>query len=92
MVLLSTWNPLCFFSELVRLPYGTETIEMMGDKVIAKALAKECGLPLVPGMETSTEDVEDALAFVEEFGMPVMLKANMGGGGRGMRVVKNKEV
>jgi biotin carboxylase len=56
--------------------------------VIAKALAMECGLPLVPGSDEATESVEDAVKFAEEFGMPIMLKAAMGGGGRGMRVVR----
>ena len=66
----------------------SETIMQMGDKVIAKQLAKECGLPLVPGTEDSTDSVEEAQAFAEEFGMPIMLKAAFGGGGRGMRVVR----
>ena len=66
----------------------SQTLMEMGDKVIAKAKAKECGLPLVPGTEEATANVDDALAFAKEFGMPIMLKAAMGGGGRGMRVVK----
>ena len=66
----------------------SETITQMGDKVIAKALAKECGLPLVPGTDDSTNSLEEAQAFAEEFGMPIMLKAAFGGGGRGMRVVR----
>jgi len=66
----------------------SETITQMGDKVIAKALAKECGLPLVPGTEDSTNSLEEAQTFAEEFGMPIMLKAAFGGGGRGMRVVR----
>ena len=66
----------------------SQTLTEMGDKVIAKAKAKECGLPLVPGTEEATADVNDALEFAKEFGMPIMLKAAMGGGGRGMRVVK----
>ena len=66
----------------------SETITQMGDKVIAKSLAKECGLPLVPGTEEATDDVEAAEAFAQEFGMPIMLKAAMGGGGRGMRIVR----
>ena len=66
----------------------SETITQMGDKVIAKQLANECGLPLVPGTEDSTDSLEEAQAFAEEFGMPIMLKAAFGGGGRGMRVVR----
>ena len=66
----------------------SETITQMGDKVIAKSLAKECGLPLVPGTDNSTDNVEEAEEFAKEFGMPIMLKAAMGGGGRGMRIVR----
>ena len=62
----------------------------MGDKVVCKAQAKACGLPLVPGTEYATDDVETAVEFAKEFGMPLMLKAAMGGGGRGMRVVKQQ--
>ena len=67
-----------------------ETLGQMGDKVVCKAQAKACGLPLVPGTEYATDDVETAVEFAKEFGMPLMLKAAMGGGGRGMRVVKQQ--
>ena len=67
----------------------SKTLGQMGDKVICKAQAKACGLPLVPGTEFATDDVTTAVEFAKEFGMPLMLKAAMGGGGRGMRVVRN---
>ena len=66
-----------------------ETLGQMGDKVVCKAQAKACGLPLVPGTEYATDDVETAVEFAK-FGMPLMLKAAMGGGGRGMRVVREQ--
>ena len=66
----------------------SETIAQMGDKVIAKRLAKECDLPLVPGTDEATDDFAEAEAFAETFGFPIMLKAAMGGGGRGMRIVR----
>jgi pyruvate carboxylase len=62
----------------------SETILQMGDKVIAKAAAKACGLPTVPGGEDSTNDVAVATQFAKEFGFPIMLKAAMGGGGYGL--------
>jgi len=61
-----------------------EQIEMFGDKVKAKKLVKEAGLPTIPGTEEPVKDVEDALHCAREIGFPVMLKAAYGGGGRGM--------
>ena len=60
----------------------------MGDKTAARALAEQCGVPTVPGTKTALEDPSDALEFARSAGFPVILKAAMGGGGRGMRVVR----
>lgn len=60
----------------------------MGDKVIVKVKVKECGLSFVSGIEEATADVNDVLEFVKEFGMLIMFKVVMGGGGCGMCVVK----
>ena len=60
----------------------------MGDKTAARALAEACGVPTVPGTKTALEDPSDALKFARTAGFPVILKAAMGGGGRGMRVVR----
>ncbi len=64
-----------------------EMIEKMGDKVNAKRMAIECGLPVVPGSDGAIETLESALEWAEKIGYPVMLKAAAGGGGRGMRAV-----
>jgi len=64
-----------------------DTLELFGDKVSAKALAKAHGVPTVPGSETALANGEAAKAVADQLGYPVMLKASAGGGGRGMRRV-----
>ena len=65
-----------------------ETLRDMGDKTRARALAQECGLPVCPGTDDAVSDLAEVASFVEKIGYPVILKAAMGGGGRGMRVVR----
>ena len=59
----------------------------MGDKTTARRLAEECGVPTVPGSKEPITDAQSAMKFSKSAGFPVILKAAMGGGGRGMRVV-----
>ncbi|AMD19818.1 HCL333Wp [Eremothecium sinecaudum] len=67
---------------------SAEVIESVGDKVSARRLADIAGVPTVPGTPGPIETAEEAKKFVEEYGYPVIIKAAFGGGGRGMRVVK----
>ena len=66
-------------------------IEKMGDKVNAKQTAIKCGLPVVPGSDGAVETLDDAYAWAEKIGYPVMLKAAAGGGGRGIRPVMSAD-
>jgi acetyl-CoA carboxylase biotin carboxylase subunit len=68
-----------------------EHIEKMGDKIQAKKIMQELGVPTVPGSEGKILDIADALKIGEEIGYPVLLKAAAGGGGRGMKVINNKK-
>ena len=68
-----------------------QTIEALGDKVSARKLAQKCGVPCVPGTPGPVEKFEDAKAFTDEYGFPIIIKAAFGGGGRGMRVVREQE-
>ncbi|MDB9986396.1 acetyl-CoA carboxylase biotin carboxylase subunit [Pelagibacterales bacterium] len=68
-----------------------EHIEKMGDKIQAKKIMQELGVPTVPGSEGKVLDIADALKIGEEIGYPVLLKAAAGGGGRGMKVINNEK-
>jgi acetyl-CoA carboxylase biotin carboxylase subunit len=65
-------------------------IRMMGDKVEARRAMKEAGLPILPGSPEPLESEEEALRLAREIGFPVIVKASAGGGGRGMRIVREE--
>ncbi|MGE3174158.1 MAG: acetyl-CoA carboxylase biotin carboxylase subunit [Planctomycetota bacterium] len=67
-----------------------ETIANCGDKVAAKALARDAGVPTVPGSDGPIESEQEALEIARRIGFPVLIKAAAGGGGRGMRVAHNE--
>ena len=62
-----------------------EAMERLGDKNAARAMAKECGVPIVPGSDGLIESESQALACARKIGYPVLVKASAGGGGRGIR-------
>jgi len=66
-----------------------ETMRLSGDKVQARELAKRTGIRTIPGSDGPVETEQDALRVAHEIGFPVMIKAAMGGGGRGMRIAHN---
>ena len=67
------------------------TISMMGDKVSARKVAAQAGVPTVPGSEGRIDNLDEVHALVEQFGFPVMIKAAAGGGGRGIRIAHDRE-
>lgn len=67
-----------------------ETIDSLGDKVSARTLAIKANVPVVPGTKGPVEKFEDVKAFTDEYGFPIIIKAAFGGGGRGMRVVREQ--
>lgn len=68
-----------------------EAMEMMGNKLSAKTAARKFNIPLVPGSEGAIGNLNDALKVAEQIGFPILIKASAGGGGKGMRVVYQKE-
>ena len=65
-------------------------IEMMGDKITSKTLAKEAGVSIVPGSKGTISELTEAKAESNRIGYPVMIKASSGGGGKGMRIVEHE--
>jgi len=70
---------------------STHSIEMMGDKIQSKKLALEANVSSVPGHLGVIKDAKEALEIAQQIGFPVMVKASAGGGGKGMRIVNQKE-
>jgi pyruvate carboxylase len=67
-----------------------ELLELLGDKTAARRLADSAGVPVLPGTEESISSPTEARKFAASIGYPVIVKAAMGGGGRGMRVVRSE--
>ena len=65
-----------------------EAMEVMGNKLSAKAAALKYGIPMVPGTEEAITDIEEAKQRAIEVGFPILIKAAAGGGGKGMRIVE----
>ncbi|WP_290791379.1 acetyl-CoA carboxylase biotin carboxylase subunit [Flavihumibacter sp. UBA7668] len=68
-----------------------DQIRSMGDKITAKETMIKAGVPVIPGSEGLLESLEEAYSLAENMGFPVIIKATAGGGGKGMRVVWNKD-
>lgn len=66
-------------------------MELMGDKLSAKAAVKDYNIPMVPGTDEAIEDIESAKEIAKEIGFPILIKASAGGGGKGMRIVEKYE-
>jgi acetyl-CoA carboxylase, biotin carboxylase subunit len=67
-----------------------DQINSMGDKATAKATMKNSGVPVIPGSEGLIDTVEEAKILAKEIKYPVIIKATAGGGGRGMRIIRNE--
>jgi len=68
-----------------------EAIDALGDKAKAKHIAQKANAPLAPGTKDPVKDADEVVAFANEFGLPVAIKAVFGGGGRGLKVARTIE-
>ena len=87
----SKFAQLCKTCGLTFIGPSPEVIERLGNKSMAKKTMEEAGVPVIPGNSISVYTVEDGLKHAREAGYPVMIKAALGGGGKGMRTACSPE-
>ena len=81
----------CIDNDIIFIGPSPECIDSLGNKAAAKATMKGLGVPTVPGSDGAVRTVEEARAFSDEVGYPVLVKASAGGGGKGMRVANTAD-
>ena len=84
------FSQICSDHDVIFIGPKPETIRLMGQKSDAKDTMKEAGVPIVPGSEGTIEDLDEARDIARDVGFPVMVKAAAGGGGKGMRLVREE--
>lgn len=70
---------------------SSKVISLMGDKITARKVMYEAGVPVIPGTFEPVEDEKKAISVAKDFGFPLIIKAAGGGGGRGMRIVRDED-
>ena len=80
----------CAEAGIIFIGPSPEVIVQMGDKIQAREAMTAAGIPVVPGTDGEIKTEDEALSIIKEIGLPVMIKASAGGGGKGMRLVKNE--
>lgn len=81
----------CENSGIVFIGPTSKAIELLGDKIASKKTMTKAGIPVIPGSAGAVDKEEAATKIIEEIGFPVLIKAAGGGGGKGMRVVRDKK-
>lgn len=87
----SKFAQMCKDCNIVFIGPSVTAIENMGNKSKAREIMMSSGVPVIPGTEGSADTLEEAIMAAKEIGYPVMIKASSGGGGRGIRIVRNEE-
>ena len=88
----SKFAKLCETCNITFIGPDSETIEKLGNKAMARSTMIHANVPVIPGSEEAVTEEHRALEIAEEIGFPVIIKAVLGGGGKGMRVAENKDV
>lgn len=87
----SDFAEMCESSSLIFIGPMSETISLMGVKDVAKKTMIEADVPTVPGSDGVVKSLDDAYEIAEDIGYPIIIKASHGGGGKGIRVARNKD-
>jgi acetyl-CoA carboxylase biotin carboxylase subunit len=82
---------ICAVSGITFIGPKSDAISKMGDKALAKETMQKAGVPVVPGSDGVITDVKEAKRVAGEIGFPIIIKATAGGGGRGMRIVRDAD-
>ena len=81
----------CIDAGLTWIGPSPQSITRLGDKVAARHIAQKVGAPLVPGTKDPVKSADEVVAFADEYGLPIAVKAAFGGGGRGIKVARDRE-
>ncbi|MDG4717168.1 acetyl-CoA carboxylase biotin carboxylase subunit [Winogradskyella marincola] len=81
---------LCEKNDVIFIGPRSKAIKMMGDKLAAKDAVKDYDIPMVPGVDHAVTDPKEAVEIAQRIGLPILIKAAAGGGGKGMRVVEKE--
>ncbi len=85
------FSRICAENEFTFIGSSSEIIDAMGNKSMARETMKKAGVPVIPGSDGLLTDLEAALTLADTIGYPVMVKATAGGGGKGMRLVRERD-
>jgi len=82
---------MCELSDITFIGPDAKMISNMGDKIFAKKAMQKAHVPVIPGSEEALKNEEEAVSLAKDIGYPVIVKAAAGGGGKGMRIIRNEE-
>jgi acetyl-CoA carboxylase biotin carboxylase subunit len=68
-----------------------KSIQLMGDKLTSKTMARNAGVPIIPGYDNPIQEIKELIPVARKIGYPVLIKATAGGGGKGMRIVRTED-
>lgn len=87
----SSFAKLCEIYDIKFIGPTSKVMSLMGNKGESKEVMKKAGIPLIPGSNKQIESIQEAQEIAKEIGYPIIIKANFGGGGKGMRVVYSED-
>ncbi|OPX18175.1 pyruvate carboxylase subunit A, partial [candidate division WOR-3 bacterium 4484_100] len=81
----------CEDNDIVFIGPGSRSLALVGDKLASRNTVRDVGVPIIPGMELKSTDLSVFKKMAQQVGYPVIIKASLGGGGKGMRVVRTEQ-